>query len=773
MTEYTAKKVYIKDAAGNYAVPYVNPADTNNLGVVKPDGATITTAADGTISTNNGNLRALTAYANEGELLQDPDGLAFVEKYNKSTFDASKFTKVGSPNITEDGIASGFSAGKYLKLPSDVTLGTDFELYLPFTCNRKTAQSGDSQMYRAISDSAFRILLNQYSGGYIGFNMSDGTNSLGTPTIIPASDLVVGDKYIIVVKQKNETCTYGYIHNGTYIEVGTKTNYPLNMPSINTFYIGRGADVGYSGSIDLKQFSITIDGVEVFSGNKTGIDTIKSDDYTVVGTPTISADGIASGFSSSNYITFFLSQQYTNGLEIIFPDFLTPNVLVTSGEQEIVSLLDYKYGLKLTEGILRFQINQTISDTTYKYNFDANYSTNTWYSAKAIINNNSASFYIKEKGMNSWTLVRTQPLTKTLVNTGTWYIGNRHDLLNSAYFNGSIDLNAFKIYVDGNLVYQPCLKIPYTESKTGSKIVNFIYRDRVNDMAEQFGYANYYTLQDEAKGNYTVVGSPTISSDFVASGFSTSNYIITSYTLSKGKSYKFTYSYIGHVNENASGSYCLFEMLTSGAYTGDSIRFFQGTNNIIRFSGGSIASDINTTVTVTDNAIYNFIIETDFTTYIKVSETTTGYSNTVATTFEHSTNGECSIYLGRRSSSTSNAPLLLGSIDLKEFKIYVDNKLAYEAVIDPNFTLPQVELYGLIGQRTLRDSYRNGINYWELYSNRDLEQGGSCTSGVEVTLPKPFADTNYVLSVPYSAKSATAFTPTQTGDWIAKGKGLL
>ena len=61
-------------------------------------------------------------------------------------------------------------------------------------------------------------------------------------------------------------------------------------------------------------------------------------------------------------------------------------------------------------------------------------------------------------------------------------------------FYGSINLNAFKVWIDGSLAYQPCLKIPYTESKTGSKIVNSIYRDRVNDMYEQFGHANYYTL---------------------------------------------------------------------------------------------------------------------------------------------------------------------------------------------------------------------------------------------------------------------------------------
>ena len=97
----------------------------------------------------------------------------------------------------------------------------------------------------------------------------------------------------------------------------------------------------------------------------------------------------------------------------------------------------------------------------------------------------------------------------------------------------------------------------------------------------------------------------------------------------------------------------------------------------------------------------------------------------------------------------------------------------YTLLENTNFTLPQVELYGLIGQKTLRYSYENGINKVELYSNRDLTQQGSCTSGVEVTFMRPFADTNYILTVPYSAKSATAFTPTQTGDWKAEGKGWL
>ena len=86
-----------------------------------------------------------------------------------------------------------------------------------------------------------------------------------------------------------------------------------------------------------------------------------------------------------------------------------------------------------------------------------------------------------------------------------------------------------------------------------------------------------------------------------------------------------------------------------------------------------------------------------------------------------------------------------------------------------NFTLPMGELYGMIGQRALINNYRNGITYWELWNDKTLEIGGTCESGVEYTLPKPFSDSNYILTIPYSSKTATTFIPSATGDFIAKG----
>ena len=57
--------------------------------------------------------------------------------------------------------------------------------------------------------------------------------------------------------------------------------------------------------------------------------------------------------------------------------------------------------------------------------------------------------------------------------------------------------------------------------------------------------------------------------------------------------------------------------------------------------------------------------------------------------------------------------------------------------------------------------------------DRTLRQQGSCTSGTEVTLLKPYTDENYALSVPYSAKTASSFIPTATGDWFTEGKITL
>ena len=121
-------------------------------------------------------------------------------------------------------------------------------------------------------------------------------------------------------------------------------------------------------------------------------------------------------------------------------------------------------------------------------------STNTNYQVKIQFTGTEYIAYYKI-GNSEWQEYgRVTSSTRIYNALNQFQIGQRN--ATTTFFNGSIDLNAFKIYVDGNLVYQPCLKIPYTESKTGSKIVGVNYRERVKDMYKQFGYAPYYTLSD-------------------------------------------------------------------------------------------------------------------------------------------------------------------------------------------------------------------------------------------------------------------------------------
>ena len=531
---------------------------------------------------------ALKSYSDNGELLTDAEGLADVKGYAHSTFDRSKFTVTGSPVITDDGIASGFSYSKFLSIPN-INLGDTFEI-----CQFITVASVQQQYLFSIQgDRYLQLYLNASNilrcevgtGGDTWTYSQPGTHALS-----------VGNSYFIRTYYNNGNYKVDISSDGlTWTNEITITSASQIITGTHTLVLCSQRSLGsnFTGTIDLKQFSITVDNIPVFSGNKTGIDTIKPDDYTVVGTPTISADGVLSNCSASDYLT-------------------ASNIDLTSANEVILETVytapTSAPGTDATNTCLRCGIMAVGSRTTtttmslramapglYSYqdaltNLPYDGSTYVIQGVFTGLKTESPSYYCRVRKITDTTWIRSAGEVKTALagqTTADVKMGMYSSSFVYALANGKSDLSGNKIYVDGDLVYQPCLKIPYTLSKTGSKVVNSVYRDRVNDMAEQFGYANYYTLSDT------------------------------------------------------------------------------------------------------------------------------------------------------------------------------------------DFTLPQGEVYGLIGQRTLKASYRNGISYWELWSDRTLEQGGTCTSGVEYTLLKPFTDTNYVLTIPYTSKTATTFIPSATGDFIAKGVGTL
>ena len=79
-----------------------------------------------------------------------------------------------------------------------------------------------------------------------------------------------------------------------------------------------------------------------------------------------------------------------------------------------------------------------------------------------------------------------------------------------------IDLKTYYVIIDGYPIFKGTqtgidtytiggntVSVPYTLSKTGSKIVDSVYRPQVTAVYNEYGNANYYTL-DEANGNFTL-----------------------------------------------------------------------------------------------------------------------------------------------------------------------------------------------------------------------------------------------------------------------------
>lgn len=570
--------------------------DVSTITITDVNGTTTTQVLDGGVNSDLSNLsatgenrlHALKSYEDAGELLTDAEGLADVKYYAHSTFDLSKFTVVGSPTITDDGIASGFanspriSYGSYdltqkFKVSGRVIMNGTPTSNSQFLALKTTTATADPARGCGLYFSASSLI---FTASKVG--QSNKYLSIGSKTW-QAGDVI---DYVVENNLTNITATI-YVNGeqfGTPRSVSA-TDYALGSTtyiSTNYFY---GVSAIFTDKLDLKYCKVEVDGVEVFNGNKTGIDTIKADDYTPTNIIVNDAGFITSATDYPCYLTTStINFSNYSSWEIRFPVYFK-NIDETYIPIEADASANTIRLYRPNTNMISFLVGDGTSWFTTAY----------LSVASPFIAN---TLYWIKYGFSGTQYYLSYSTTKNGIYTDIARFDETRKVPNCAIQLSKISqaagrhlcdwdyLNNFEIWGDGNLVYQPCLKIPYTLSKTGSKVVDYAYRDRVSDMYSQFGYAPYYTLSDS------------------------------------------------------------------------------------------------------------------------------------------------------------------------------------------DFTLPQGELYGNI-QKVLRDSYHNGISYWELWSDRTLEQGGSCTSGVEVTLLKPYPDTNYVLSIPYSAKTASKFTPSSSGDWIAKGLGSL
>lgn len=458
-------------------------------------------------------IRSSRGFLEEGEYYNNSDIYKDVYNYAHSTFDLSKFTVVGSPNITSDGVISNGTISNYIKVPNSVfsQIGTK---------KWKIVWKGTLQKWGVATVQTFGLNINS-NISFLTVGRFNNTGNFFFRIVVNDNGVPVDFMTHMPLIYDNEPAYEGYVeYNGTKYTLGIKIDGQDNyttadiensnpiMPQNNDLQIGYNLQ---SGSVDLKQFSITVDGVPVFSGNKTGTDTFISDNYTVVGSPTV-IDGVASNFSSGNYVSSGTSYSQNLGsadnweieMFVTLASTLTNYQYFIFGgtKQANISNNCTGFGLGTTSA---GEIRIFLGSSSSVYDIVSAAQTTTTFSAGSYLG-------IKFKFTGTQYILYTKKTDEDWVET--WSINSSVKIYSSnlpllfggnfiddtiRYWNGSIDLNTVKVKENGKIVYVASLEIPYTESSTGSKVVDKAYLDRVLTVYELNGKALYYTLDEENK----------------------------------------------------------------------------------------------------------------------------------------------------------------------------------------------------------------------------------------------------------------------------------
>lgn len=204
--------------------------------------------------------------------LDDKNGYEQIWNMAHSTYDKSKVTIVGSPTITDDGVASGFTTSNYIKIPN-INFGNKFVITGKF---HYISSSSPQVILTTTTVQGINLFIDN-SGRFANLvgNGNDWINNAIYSSFALNSDT---DYYIKYEYDGTSYNLYYSIDGKNYIFV-SKVDSATQVVPTGTLHFGlaRGGNTdAFKGSIDLKQFSITVDGIETFNTNQESSDTIGS-----------------------------------------------------------------------------------------------------------------------------------------------------------------------------------------------------------------------------------------------------------------------------------------------------------------------------------------------------------------------------------------------------------------------------------------------------------------------------------------------------------------
>lgn len=313
---------------------------------------------------------------------------------------------VGNPTITNDGIVSEFSANDYLEISKFPTGVTNLEMVW------KVKFSSVSYPQFFYNSAPYYSCLIGTVSGKLGFWLSNNTTSWDiVENAAGVTPLLTDTWYYVKFTYDGETYK---LYQST-----DNINWNLESSLVSTKTIGVNYDAGRIGhgfniypasntTVDLKESYIKIGGayfwtgfytkdVEINTGQyalmKKGIlhhaGDFKSGSYTVAGTPTITSGGIASGFSTSNYLKLPTSARSTNAT--YYFKFTTGSLSAAQVILHCENLVNIEY---YTDG--NFGAYSWSSKTTQAVY--PGVTANTTYWAKIVVADNKKTFYFSTDG---------------------------------------------------------------------------------------------------------------------------------------------------------------------------------------------------------------------------------------------------------------------------------------------------------------------------------------------------------------------------------------
>lgn len=406
----------------------------------------------------------------------------FAKRYRKHIIGDLKrdFTTVGFETIDDTGVVSGFSGSNYLMLPNAFApaSGDTWEMVWCFSASDITSEGcifGNNANSGGVSGINIRI-----ASGKMKYTIST-SGSKWEVSNSGSTALSANLMYWVKATYDGSTLVFSLSTDG----FNYTTDYSVSTTQIAgyTQVIGssyHGSNANYStfafdnGAVYLKECYIKINGEYWWSGfypenvydnkhyaitrryvaHKAG-DFLKGN-YTIVGSPTITSDGVVSGFSTSNYL-------------------LTPNSvnLNSVNSWEIVirakhnsgSLLQQHssapYTIALQCGMML--VNLSGSAWTVVYENTAGLITGNWYYIRATFNGASYRFERAEDAGEYVVLATLENSTKIISNNQPFILGIND--VHTDPFKGSIDLSQSYIKINGQYWWTGF----YTEDVIGCK----------------------------------------------------------------------------------------------------------------------------------------------------------------------------------------------------------------------------------------------------------------------------------------------------------------